>query len=109
MVCRFPDPSAVGLAVSYTLALSGLFTTLLNMSADLETQIICVARILEYTMIRPESAAIQFKSKQIPSGVKNWPTNGKIELHEARVSYIPGKDILRGISCTFSPKEKVRQ
>jgi len=99
----------VGLAISYTLQIFGVFAPFFSMSADLETKMVSVARLLEYTQLKSESASLHLKRSGLyaNAGVRRWPRNGEIRFNEARVSYIPGKDVLRGITCTIFPQEKV--
>jgi len=72
----------------------------LNISAELQNQLVSVERILDYTNVGPECSGGA-------KSVGGWPFQGGIQFHAARVSYIPGKDVLHGITCTFHPCEKV--
>lgn len=62
-----------------------------------------VERILEYCQLEPE------KQPKNPEKVsKDWPTNGKIEFKNVWCRYsIDGEAVLRGITFSVEPKEKV--
>jgi len=97
----FPDPASVGLAVSTAITISTIVCNAIQESADLENQLVSVERILQYTEVRPEVSRGRIT-------MEGWPFKGGIQIKEARVSYILGKDVLHGITCTIHPGEKAK-
>ena len=62
-----------------------------------------VERILEYSQLEPE------KQPEIPKKpAKDWPAHGKIEFKNVFYQYsIDHEPILRGLSFSVNPKEKI--
>ncbi|XP_022092710.1 multidrug resistance-associated protein 1-like [Acanthaster planci] len=94
----------VGLSVSYALLITGALTWLVHVTCDLETNIVAVERVKEYTEVKTEAAAIVANNR--PD--QNWPGRGRVEVESYSVRYREGLDlVLRDISCIFKAKEKI--
>ncbi|XP_042487871.1 ABC transporter C family member 3-like [Macadamia integrifolia] len=91
------SPGVMGIAVTYGLSFSmhGLMWDL----SVLESKIISVERILQYTCIPSEPPLLIEENR--PG--HEWPSQGKIDIIDLQVQYAPHLPfILRGITCTFS-------
>lgn len=68
--------------------------------------IVGVERIKEYTETPSEAEWESTDSNLKPP--TSWPSEGQIQLKDFKVRYRPGLDlVLKGISCTINPCEKV--
>ncbi|CAG7725610.1 unnamed protein product, partial [Allacma fusca] len=98
------DDGSVGLSVSYALSITQILTWLVRMTSDVETNIVAVERIKEYGET-PQEAPWEIAEKK-PS--PKWPENGQINFTNYQSRYREGLDlVLRGISCSINPGEKV--
>ncbi|BFZ09598.1 hypothetical protein BsWGS_12637 [Bradybaena similaris] len=94
----------VGLSVTYALQITESLNWLVRMTSDLETQIVSVERIIEYTEVSME-ADWDSHIYRSPDG---WPGQGRLQVENLRLRYRDGLDlVLRGISFEISPGEKV--
>jgi len=76
-------------------------------SAELETTMISVERVLEYEDIEPEGALEAPADKKPP---QSWPEEGKIVFDELSLRYMPdpkAENVLKSLSFVIKPKEKV--
>ena len=70
----------------------------------LESEIVSVERIMEYTEIEPE-AALTVKEAD---PVEEWPDSGEVTISNLKMKYRPELNfILKGISCHIRAKEKI--
>jgi len=77
------------------------------MSSDLETNIVSVERIKEYSET-PTEAEWERKTGAAPVLVADWPTEGAVEFVDYGTRYREGLDlVLRGVSASVRPREKV--
>ncbi|XP_048239875.1 multidrug resistance-associated protein 1-like [Haliotis rufescens] len=94
----------VGLSISYALEITGNLNWLVRMTSDLETQVVSVERIKEYTEIASEAPW----SLQEHCPNHDWPQSGVVKFVDYSTRYRQGLDlVLRGISCTINSGEKV--
>ncbi|CAJ0609669.1 unnamed protein product [Cylicocyclus nassatus] len=99
-----PNLSAglVGLSVSYALNITQTLNWAVRMTSELETNIVAVERIKEYTDSPTEGA----HSKKKPA--ESWPQNGKVVLNDVCLRYRAGLDlVLKHVSASIEPREKV--
>ena len=76
---------------------------MVRMSSQLETDIVAVERVEEYTRLENERPAIM---PYRPT--RDWPKEGQIVVDSLGVRYREGLDlVLRGISFQVRPGEKV--
>ncbi|XP_062864627.1 canalicular multispecific organic anion transporter 1 [Trichomycterus rosablanca] len=97
------DSGLVGLSISYALNVTQTLNWLVRMTSDLETNIVAVERVSEYTKIKNEAPWIT--DKQPPS---DWPSTGKIQFQDYKVRYRPELElVLHGITCDIQSTEKI--
>ncbi|XP_028771314.1 putative ABC transporter C family member 15 [Neltuma alba] len=98
------DPSLAGLVAAYGLNLSVLQAWVIWNLCNVENKMISVERILQFTKIPSEAPLIiQDCRPQI-----EWPTEGKIELHNLHIQYDPAAPmVLKGVTCTFPGHKKI--
>lgn len=74
----------------------------IRMIAEVETNIVAIERIEEYTNREQEAP---WKTKEVDS---KWPQNGIVEFKDFQVRYRDGLDlVLKGINFTIRTQEKV--
>jgi len=98
------DASIVGLSVSSALSITQTLNWMVRMSCDLETNIVSVERVKEYSQTVNEADWSVPNNRPPPS----WPAKGVIEFQKYSTRYREGLDlVLKDISCKIQPKEKV--
>ncbi|KAL7053956.1 hypothetical protein AAHC03_026665 [Spirometra sp. Aus1] len=91
-----------GLVVSYALNLTQTLNWLVRMTAELESNIVCIERIKEYSEL-PLEAPWEVEEKP----AADWPQGG-IEFVNYGTRYRPELDlVLRSITCSIRPGEKI--
>ncbi|XP_029946251.1 multidrug resistance-associated protein 1 [Salarias fasciatus] len=98
------SPGIMGLSISYALQLTASLTWLVRMSSDVETNIVAVERVKEYSDTEKEA-----EWKHEPSTLNpGWPTVGHIEFKNFGLRYRDDLDLaIRDISLSISGGEKV--
>ncbi|VDO01653.1 unnamed protein product, partial [Rodentolepis nana] len=97
------DPGLAGLVISYTLNFTQGLSWFVRMSAELETNVVSVERILEYSELAIE-APWKVPDKQPPP---QWPEGG-IEFINYSTRYREDLDlVLKSISVSIKPSEKI--
>ncbi|XP_055548416.1 multidrug resistance-associated protein 1-like [Wyeomyia smithii] len=95
-------PATVGLSISYALQISATLSFMVRMTAEVETNIVAVERLEEYTQL-PREAEWQKGSVS-----KDWPSEGTVEFKDLQMRYREGLDlVIRGISLHVNGGEKV--
>ncbi|XP_030749670.1 multidrug resistance-associated protein 4-like isoform X3 [Sitophilus oryzae] len=89
----------IGLAITQSMMLTGLFQYGVRMWADLENKMTSTERALEYTEIDTED----FKGQIL----NEWPKLGKIQYDNVSVLNHSGEAILRNVSFDIKPGEKI--
>ncbi|XP_069503215.1 multidrug resistance-associated protein 1 isoform X1 [Ambystoma mexicanum] len=98
------SPGLVGLSVSYALQVTAYLNWLVRMSSELETNIVAVERVKEYSEMEKE-AEWTIEQTKPPD---NWPHEGKIEFTGFGLRYRADLDLaLKNISVTINGGEKV--
>ncbi|XP_063229527.1 ATP-binding cassette sub-family C member 3-like [Bacillus rossius redtenbacheri] len=98
------DSGIVGLSISYAMQITQALNMLVRQISDIETNIVAVERIKEYSEFRQEAPWV-VESDKVPD---NWPSEGRVEFHDYQVRYREGLDlVLHGISFTIEGGEKV--
>ncbi|XP_012946263.2 multidrug resistance-associated protein 1 [Aplysia californica] len=98
------ETGLVGLSVSYASQMTGALEFLVNMMSEVETNIVSVERIKEYTYTPREATWIIEEKRPDPS----WPQLGNVEFQGYETRYRPGLDlVLKGLSCTIKGGEKI--
>uniref|UniRef100_A0A8B9BKX5 ATP binding cassette subfamily C member 2 n=1 Tax=Anser brachyrhynchus TaxID=132585 RepID=A0A8B9BKX5_9AVES len=97
------DGGIVGLSISSALNVTQTLNWLVRMSSELETNIVAVERVHEYTKVKTEAAWVT--EKRPPHG---WPSKGEIQFIDYEVRYRPELElVLQGITCNIESTEKV--
>lgn len=126
-----PDGGTVGLAITQSIGLTGMFQWGMRQSTELENQMTSVERILEYRYdykISDKSMLIcdnlneflkNFIFSNLPSEPPlesypekkpkdDWPDEGRIEFKEVFLRYSPlDPPVLKNLNFTILPKEKI--
>ncbi|KAL5019777.1 hypothetical protein ScPMuIL_002669 [Solemya velum] len=94
----------VGLSVSYALQVTGALNFLVRLTSDMETNVVSVERVKEYSE-SPTEAAWILPFQRPPH---DWPDRGEVSYHDYSTRYRPGLDlVLKGISFDISPGQKI--
>lgn len=95
----------VGLAITQTMALTGLLQWGIRQSAEVANQLMSVERILEYRDLEHEKEPT--KETQVE---KDWPQKGRLEFRQVFYRYFEGAEpVLKGLNFVIHPNEKVCQ
>ncbi|XP_060071681.1 multidrug resistance-associated protein 1-like [Ylistrum balloti] len=94
----------VGLSITYALNVTQTLNWLVRMTCELETNIVAVERVKEYSETPTEAPWDIEDKKPDPK----WPDSGKVSFQNYGTRYREGLDlVLKGISCEVQPGEKV--
>ncbi|ETN62869.1 multidrug resistance-associated protein 1 [Anopheles darlingi] len=94
--------ATVGLSISYALQISNVLSFLVRMTAEVETNIVAIERLEEYTVLPREA---EWKKGTVD---KAWPAEGKVEFKDYQIRYRDGLDlVIRGISLNVLGGEKI--
>ncbi|KAK2714333.1 hypothetical protein QYM36_008785, partial [Artemia franciscana] len=94
----------VGLSISYSLSITQTLNMFVRMTSEVETNIVSVERIKEYS--EADQEAVWDISEKRPS--KDWPQEGNIEFKNLQIRYREGLElVLKGISCKIRGGEKI--
>ncbi|XP_018302134.1 probable multidrug resistance-associated protein lethal(2)03659 [Mycetomoellerius zeteki] len=95
----------VGLAITQSIGLTGMFQWGMRQSAELENQMTSVERILEYSKVDSEPPLESAPDKKPKS---EWPQKGKIEFKNVFLRYAPLEPpVLKTLSFVILPREKI--
>ncbi|KAB0372647.1 hypothetical protein FD755_015400, partial [Muntiacus reevesi] len=95
-------PGQVGLVLSLTLTLTGMFQWCVRQSAEVENMMISVERGIEYTDLEKE-APWECEYRPPPS----WPHEGKINFNNMNFKYsLDGPLVLKSLGMFIDPREK---
>lgn len=98
------NPGIVGLSVSYALQVTVALNWMIRMISDLESNIIAVERVKEYSSTETEAPWV-VESNRPPEG---WPTRGVVEFRNYSVRYRPGLElVLKNLTLHVQGGEKV--
>ncbi|KAM3597276.1 uncharacterized protein V6R79_002334 [Siganus canaliculatus] len=98
------SPGIVGLAISYALQLTASLTWLVRMSSDVETNIVAVEKVKEYSETEKE-AEWKHEHSSLPPG---WPTEGCIDIKGFSLRYRHDLEpAIRDITISIHAGEKV--
>ncbi|XP_049455616.1 canalicular multispecific organic anion transporter 1 [Epinephelus fuscoguttatus] len=97
------DSGIVGMSISYALNVTQTLNWLVRMTSELETNIVAVERVSEYSELENEAKWIT--DKRPP---EKWPEAGRLQFDQYKVRYRPELDlVLHGISCDIESTEKI--
>ncbi|XP_004685060.1 PREDICTED: canalicular multispecific organic anion transporter 2 [Condylura cristata] len=98
------SPGLVGLSVSYALQVTLVLNWIIRMLSELESNIVAVERINEYS--KTETEAPWVVAGSCPS--TGWPLQGKVEFRNYSVRYRPGLElVLKDLTLQVHGGEKV--
>ncbi|NWV38493.1 MRP1 protein, partial [Grantiella picta] len=94
----------VGLSVSYSLQITAYLNWLVRMSSELETNIVAVERVKEYSEMEKEA---EWSIEQT-APASTWPEEGKVEFRGYGLRYREDLDlVLKNINVTINGGEKI--
>ncbi|KAL6034061.1 hypothetical protein STEG23_018996, partial [Scotinomys teguina] len=98
------NPGLVGLSVSYALQVTLALNWMIRMMSDLESNIIAVERVKEYSKTETEAPWV-VEGNCVPKG---WPMRGAVEFRNYSVRYRPGLElVLKNLTLHVQGGEKV--
>ncbi|KAJ0323560.1 hypothetical protein Brms1b_001440 [Colletotrichum noveboracense] len=96
-------PAFIGIALNNVLSFSGVIKALITSWVMLEVSLGAVARVRNFAAsTKPEGASDELRE---PEG--EWPSRGAVELRDVTASYLSGGTVLKGISMSIEPGQKV--
>ncbi|XP_058797685.1 probable multidrug resistance-associated protein lethal(2)03659 isoform X2 [Phymastichus coffea] len=102
---ELPEGNSVGLAITQSIGLTGMFQWGMRQSAELENQMTSVERILEFSNLPSEPPLESLPDKKPPN---DWPQQGKVEFKNVYLRYSPlDPPVLKNLNFTINPKEKI--
>uniref|UniRef100_A0A4W5LCZ4 ATP-binding cassette, sub-family C (CFTR/MRP), member 3 n=1 Tax=Hucho hucho TaxID=62062 RepID=A0A4W5LCZ4_9TELE len=98
------NPGLVGLSVSYALLVTMSLNWMVRMTSDLESNIVAVERVKEYSETKTE-APWEVEDKK-PSS--DWPSQGNVEFRDYSVRYREGLElVLKNLTLSVKGGEKI--
>ncbi|CAI4229334.1 unnamed protein product [Auanema sp. JU1783] len=95
----------IGLSVSYALNITTVLNFAVRQISKLETNIVSVERVKEYSDTVTEA---EWKSLDGEEPPKGWPSSGVITLNNYSTRYRPGLDlVVKDINAEIGPHEKI--
>ncbi|CAH0389150.1 unnamed protein product [Bemisia tabaci] len=94
----------VGLSVSYALQVTGALNWFVRMASSVETDVVAIERVKEYTEIQEEA------KWDVPETLPpaKWPQKGNIVFENFKVRYRSELDlVLKGLNFSVNEREKV--
>ncbi|VVC88643.1 unnamed protein product, partial [Leptidea sinapis] len=98
------EGSIVGLIITQSISLTGIFQWGMRQSAEMENQMTSVERVLEYTRLPKESYLMGSPNEKAPD---NWPSEGAIKFFDLSVRYtVEGPCVLHNLNFDVLPQQK---
>ena len=95
----------VGLIITYALQITTNLNYLVRYTSEVETNIVAVERIKEYSDLVQEAS---WKSKAGEAPAAAWPEHGAVTFNQYAMRYREGLDlVIKGISCNIKGGEKI--
>jgi len=92
------------LAISSALSLTAILNWLIRQMSELELNMHCVERMVQYSTVTPEARWYIPETKPPDS----WPQKGKVEFKNLEVRYRPElPPVLKQLTATLNPGEKI--
>ncbi|CAL7941040.1 unnamed protein product [Xylocopa violacea] len=99
------EGGSVGLAITQSIGLTGMFQWGMRQSTELENQMTSVERVLEYTNVESEPPLESAPDKK-PK--ETWPEEGKVEFKNVSLRYDPAEaPVLKNLNFMIYPQEKI--
>lgn len=98
------SPGLVGLSISYSLQVTTYLNWLVRMSSEMETNIVAVERLKEYSETKKEAP---WRIQEM-TPASTWPQVGRVEFRDYSLRYRDDLDmVLKHINITIEGGEKV--
>ena len=98
-------PGTVGLAVSYAMSTTSIFSCFIRCTSNVQTNIVTVERIQEFTY---ETGTEPSWNKDSDENLKSWPAKAKIEFKNVSFKYRKGLPlVLKNLTFEVKSKQKV--
>ncbi|CAI5454874.1 unnamed protein product [Caenorhabditis angaria] len=95
----------IGLSVSYALNITTVLNFAVRQITKLETNIVSVERVKEYSEVETEAEWKSEPGKEIP---QNWPSEGRIIMNNYSARYRPGLNlVVKQLNAEIKPHEKI--
>ncbi|XP_056881465.1 ATP-binding cassette sub-family C member 12 isoform X2 [Takifugu flavidus] len=99
------SPSLKGLALSYTIQLTGMLQFVVRLGTEVEARFNSVERLLEYTKSSNSEAPRHVKEAQVPD---HWPKSGAITFLDYKMRYRENTPVvLNGLNFFIQAGEKL--
>ncbi|XP_052827296.1 ATP-binding cassette sub-family C member 4 isoform X1 [Octopus bimaculoides] len=99
------DAGTVGLSVSYSFVLTGMFQWFIRQTVDVENNIVAVERVIEYSKL-PTEASLDSEPSQKPPD--DWPQRGAISARNLSLKYSENADfVLKHLDFMIASQEKI--
>ena len=97
----------VGLTLSYAIDMTGLLSWLIRIVSELESNMVSVERMSEYSELETEEATGAVTRGGVKPSPAGWPTAGAISFEKLEMRYRPGLPlVLKGVSFDVKAGEK---
>ncbi|CCK71890.1 ATP-binding cassette glutathione S-conjugate transporter YCF1 KNAG_0I00990 [Huiozyma naganishii CBS 8797] len=94
----------VGLSLSYALQITQTLNWIVRMTVEVETNIVSVERIKEYSELKSEAPLVIEEKRP----AAHWPDSGDIRFDHYSTRYRPELDlVLRDVNLHIKPREKI--
>jgi ATP-binding cassette subfamily C (CFTR/MRP) protein 1 len=98
------DPGAAGLSISYALSACSSLSWLVRALSMVETEVVSVERMKEFSELVPEPPLVIHDSRPPPG----WPHSGAIVMKDVTMRYRPDLPlVLSGLNCSIRGGEKI--
>uniref|UniRef100_A0AC35TKR0 ABC transporter domain-containing protein n=1 Tax=Rhabditophanes sp. KR3021 TaxID=114890 RepID=A0AC35TKR0_9BILA len=98
------SPGIIALSITYSMSITDIFMFAIRCLVQLETNIVSVERISEYSTMDNEREWRNEKGKSLT----NWPSKGEIQFHNYSTRYREGLDlVINNLNVTIKGGEKV--
>ncbi|XP_043284648.1 probable multidrug resistance-associated protein lethal(2)03659 [Venturia canescens] len=95
----------VGLAITQSIGLTGMFQWGMRQTAEMENQMTSVERVLEYSSVESEPPLESAPGKKPKD---TWPEEGKVEFKNVHLRYSPlDPPVLKNLNFVVKPREKI--
>lgn len=99
------DPGTTGLAVTYALSMSAMLNWLVQCTSFIETEIVSLERVREYS---ENDCEAEWESRKEEKPPTDWPSRGEVEFQSYSTRYRAGLDlVLKDITAHIRPQEKI--
>ena len=99
------DKEDVGIVITYALTITQNLNYLVRYTSEVETNIVAVERLKEYSDLKQEAP---WKTKESDNMDKKWPHKGEVQFNQYAMRYRDGLElVIKGITCNIKGGEKI--